>query len=304
MTDKPAYQEAARELITLRDFLRFSLTMAEKANIFLGHGTDDLATEMTFIIQKTLRLPPEAMSYCWEAKLTTSEKTELLTNLHKRIEERVPAAYVVNEANFAGLEFYVDERVIIPRSPIAELIEARFEPWLNQSPRRILDLCTGSGCIAIACAYEFPFAKVDAVDLSENAIAVATKNVEDFGMQDRVQLLQGDLLDPVKDNQYDLIVCNPPYVSSQEYNSLPTEYHFEPKMALEAENNGLAIVDRLLKQAEPYLSFDGILVVEVGDSEMAVKQAYPDMPFTWLEFANGGSGVFLLDKKSLGKFQS
>jgi ribosomal protein L3 glutamine methyltransferase len=222
----------------------------------------------------------------------------------RRIEERIPAAYLTNEAWFAGMPFFVDDRVIIPRSPIAELIEQGFSPWLtHQEANYILDLCTGSGCIAIACATEFPDAEVDAVDISKEALEVAEINVKKHFVASQVQLIQGDLYDKIS-RKYNLIVSNPPYVSSEEYNTLPSEYHHEPEVALKAEDSGLAIVKRILQGATQHLLPEGILVVEVGNSQEALIETYPEVPFLWLEFEKGGEGVFLLTAEQLKEFEN
>lgn len=218
----------------------------------------------------------------------------------KRINQRIPVAYLVNKAWFAGLKFYVDERVLIPRSPIAELVTSQFTPWLSYPQvKLILDIGTGSACIAIACAYAFPDAIVDAVDVDDDAIQVANKNVSMHDLGNRVNIIKSDLFEKLGSNKYDLIISNPPYVGNVEMQSLPEEYRHEPGHALEAANNGLELVEQILDRASQYLNDEGLLVVEVGNSMEAVIDYFPDVPFTWLEFENGGQGVFLINKKEL-----
>jgi ribosomal protein L3 glutamine methyltransferase len=231
------------------------------------------------------------------------ERRYLCSLIVRRVKDRVPAAYLTREAWFAGLPFYVDERVIVPRSPIAELIESGFSPWLdNQDVAHILDLCTGSGCIAIACALAFPESQVDAVDISKEALEVAAINAKKHHVVAQTRLIEGDLWESIT-GKYDLIVSNPPYVNEQEYADLPLEYKHEPQLALEARQEGLEIVERILKKAHEHLLPHGILVVEVGNSQEALQAKYPEVPFIWLEFERGGEGVFLLTADSLRTYQ-
>jgi ribosomal protein L3 glutamine methyltransferase len=258
------------------------------------------------LILHCLHLPvteyPEQFIDC---RLTHDEKEHILKLVQQRIEKRTPLPYLTNEAWFAGLAFYVDGRVLIPRSPFAELIGDHFQPWLTEPDNvfEILDLCTGSACIAIACAEAFPEAAVDAIDISADAIEVANINIKKYEIEDQVTAIQSDLWQQCPNKKYDLIVSNPPYVGNAEMQTLPDEYRHEPELALEAADNGLAIVEQILLQAADYLSEQGILVVEVGNSDYAVMEKWPDIAFTWLDFENGGHGVFMLDHAQCIEFQ-
>ena len=291
------------ELVTILDFLRFSLSCAVEAQLYYGHGTENAWDDMRSLVLRSLFLPYDLDPVLLNARLTTSEKKHLCQQLDKRINQRVPVPYLIKEAYFCDLPFYVDERVLIPRSPIAELIHDQFSPWIDaENVTHVLDLCTGSGCIAIACCYAFPDAKVDAVDISSEALAVAAVNCERLEVQDQLTLIESDCFSKVPEVHYDLIVSNPPYVGKEEMQMLPDEYRHEPVLALETGNNGLAIVEKILKSAHSYLSEHGVLVVEVGNSEEALCEAYPLVPFTWLEMSHGGTGVFLLTKQQLEEF--
>lgn len=247
-----------------------------------------------------LQLPPDVDKSKAKQCLTLNEIEHLKQLVTLRIRDRMPVPYLTQEAWFAGLKFYVDERVIVPRSPLGELIEQKFQPWLEpQSVRRVLDLCTGSACIAIAIAEAFPDAKVDAVDISAAALSVAEKNVQFHNCEKQVKLIQSDLYAACGQEQYDLIISNPPYVDRLDLEDLPPEFQWEPAIALAAGEDGLQIVHRILKHASRYLKPDGVLIVEVGNSEAAVEENYPDLPFTWLSFERGGHGVFLLKAEEL-----
>ncbi|MFA6302050.1 MAG: 50S ribosomal protein L3 N(5)-glutamine methyltransferase [Legionella sp.] len=288
------------ELVTILDFLRFSFSWASKAELFYGHGTDNAWDDMRSLILRSLYLPYDIEPVLLNAKVTSSEHKYLRQQLDKRINQRVPVPYLIKEAYFCTLPFYVDERVLIPRSPLAELINNQFEPWIKpESVHRILDLCTGSACIAIACCYAFPEALVDAADISSQALEVAQINRERLEVRDQLTLIESDCFASVPKVQYDVIISNPPYVGKDEMATLPDEFRHEPVMALETGNNGLAIVEEILNKAHHYLSEQGILIVEVGNSEEALCEAYPTLPFTWLEFSHGGQGVFLLTKQQL-----
>lgn len=292
--------EAVASLRTLRDLIRFGMTEFNRANLWFGHGTDNALDEASALVLHALCLPHDLPGHFMDAALTPNEKEEILGLFRRRTVDRVPAAYLTNEAWFAGARFYVDPRVLIPRSPIAELIEARFEPWVNPDRvMHVLDLCTGSGCIAIATAHVFPDAMVDAADISNDALAVAEKNVHEHDLEDRVRVVESDLFSGLEGCVYDLIVSNPPYVDAAELAAMPAEYHHEPVLGLAAGVDGLSAVEHILREAARHLSDDGVLIVEVGASEETVVAKYPDVPFTWLEFERGGSGVFLLTREQL-----
>ncbi|STX29629.1 adenine specific methylase [Legionella beliardensis] len=288
------------QLNTIADFLRFGLTQANSHDLYYGHGTDNAWDDIRSLILGSLALPFDVEPFLLQTQLTTPEKQLLARQLERRIEERIPVPYLTKQTYFCDLHFYVDERVLIPRSPIAELIERQFSPWVDPfKVDRILDLCTGSGCIAIACSYAFPHAIIDAVDLSEEALQVATINCQRHQLDGIVNLIQSDCWQNVPKERYDIIISNPPYVGDAEMLTLPPEYLHEPDMALRTPSNGLAIVNEILSQAHNYLAKDGVLIVEVGNSEEELVKAYPDLSFTWLEFENGGQGVFLLTAQQL-----
>lgn len=287
------------DLICIRDFLRWGASEFQRANIFFGHGTDNALDEAEQLVAFYLHLPLPLAPYLLDARLTLHERKELIALLQLRIDERVPVAYMTNRAWFAGLQFYVDERVLVPRSPVAELIEKGFSPWLTEEPEYILDLCTGSGCIGIACALAFDRAAVDLSDISRDALDVAEKNIELHGVADRVRTLESDLFQAMPELRYDLIVSNPPYVDAEDLASMPAEYHAEPELGLASGEDGLDFTRRLLREALDHLSEHGVLVVEVGNSCVALEDAYPDLPFTWVEFERGGHGVFILTAREL-----
>lgn len=298
-----SFAKMTQHFETILDFFRFGITQAEVHEVYYGHGTDNAYDDMWALIFESLSLPIQSESMFLLSRLTQEEKKILNQQLESRIIKRIPVPYLTHKAYFCGFPFYVDERVLIPRSPIGELIAQQFSPWIEAARvHRILDLCTGSGCIAIACAHAFPDAQVDAVDISEAALEVAEINCEHHGVEDNLTLIQSDCFERVNQFAYDIIVSNPPYVGEEEMQTLPKEYLHEPKLALETEKNGLAIVEKILYSAHEYLSDHGILVVEVGNSEEALVEAYPHVPFTWLEFEKGGHGVFLLTCDQLKEY--
>ncbi|MDT8387993.1 MAG: 50S ribosomal protein L3 N(5)-glutamine methyltransferase [Thiogranum sp.] len=288
------------ELQTLRDLVRWGASRFREAGLTFGHGTDNAFDESLVLIAHVLHLPTGFPEHYLDARVTAEERAQVLDIIATRIETRKPAAYLTHEAWFAGMPFYVDETVLVPRSPLAEWIERGFEPWLQpERVEQVLDLCTGSGCIAVACAVNFENAHVDAVDISDAAVAVAQRNVEQHGLQDWVTVVKSDLFEALPAQRYQLIISNPPYVSEEEMAQLPAEYRHEPEIGLAAGSSGLDVVVRILAQAGDYLAPDGILVVEVGNSEEMLAECFPDVPFLWLEFERGGQGVFLLEAQQL-----
>ena len=282
-------------LSTLRDYIRWAASRFTQAGISFGHGTVTALDEAAALVLHTVYQPYNLAEAYLDTVLTMDERRAVIAIIDRRIHERIPAAYLTHEAVFAGLPFYVDDRVLVPRSPIAELIEQRFAPWVDEEQvERILDLCTGSACIAIACAYAFPDALVDAVDLSNDALAVADINIEKHQAGESVALYHSDLFNELPAAQYDVIVSNPPYVCLEEWSQLPQEFRAEPDMGLKGGDTGLDIVLRILADADRFLAKQGILVVEVGSSAQTLQDMFPDVPFYWLNFERGGDGVFLL----------
>ncbi|MCX7081867.1 MAG: 50S ribosomal protein L3 N(5)-glutamine methyltransferase [Methylococcales bacterium] len=282
-------------LSTLRDYIRWAASRFSIAGVSFGHGTLTALDEAAALVLHTVHQPYNLAEAYLDAALTMAERSSIIDIIDRRINERTPAAYLTNEAIFAGLAFYVDNRVLVPRSPIAELIEQRFSPWVEEEQVvRILDLCTGSGCIAIACAYAFQEAYVDAVDLSADALDVATINVDKHQVAESVTLYQSDLFNELPAAKYDIIVSNPPYVSHQEWSELPQEFRAEPDMGFKGGESGLDLVIRILVDADAYLATQGILCVEVGSSAQTLQDTFPNVPFFWMNFERGGDGVFLL----------
>lgn len=294
---------SASRLRTLRDHIRWAVSRFHAEELFFGHGTDNAWDEARQLVLGALHLPYEVADSYLDCRLEDDERAELQALLQRRITERVPAAYLLGEAWFCGLPFLVDERVLVPRSPIGELIDRHFAPWLPDEPARILDLCTGSGCLGIACAYEFPEAEVVLADLSFEALEVANRNIERHGLEERVYTVQGDGFDGLPRQRFDLIVCNPPYVDAEDFAEMPAEYGHEPAMALACGADGLDLVRRLLAEAADHLTERGVLVIEVGNSQVHVEAAYPEVDFTWLDFERGGDGVFLLAAQQCREYQ-
>lgn len=291
-------------LITIQDFVRWAASRFNAAQLHFGHGTDNAVDEAVHLVLSGLHLGPTLPAGFRDCRLTPAERVLVCDLIERRVAERVPVAYLIGRAWFAGLEFAIDQQVLVPRSPIAELIETSFAPWID--PERVgavLDLCTGSGCIGIAAAAYLPDADVDLVDISPAALAVARRNIERHGVADRVRAIQSDLFEALDGRRYDVIVSNPPYVAQDEFDALPAEYHNEPALGLLGGGDGLDIVVRILRQARRHLVEQGILICEVGSSAPALEERLPGVPFTWLEFERGGEGVFLLTREQLDAFQ-
>jgi ribosomal protein L3 glutamine methyltransferase len=291
-------------LLTIQDFIRWSASRFNAEGLFFGHGTDNALDEATQLVLHALHLPPDLPATYRECRLTYPERVAVAELIQRRVDERRPAAYLTNRAWFAGLEFFVNENVLVPRSPLAELVEAGFDPWFDpESVNRVLDLCTGSGCIGIACAVYLPEAEVDLVDVSREALEVASLNLARHRLQERVRILESDLFAEIgEDRRYDVIVSNPPYVSAAELEALPEEYRKEPRIGLAGGESGLDLVLRILRDAPRFMSEGGILVVEVGNSAAELERRFPDLPFLWLEFERGGEGAFLMKREQLEEF--
>ncbi|MDX2164982.1 MAG: 50S ribosomal protein L3 N(5)-glutamine methyltransferase [Gammaproteobacteria bacterium] len=287
-------------LTTLNDCIEWGANAFDEAGLHFGHGTDNAWDEAVYLALFLLRLPYDSPREVGERVLTLDEKDQLLALYQRRITEKKPAPYLTHEANFGGMSFYVDERVLIPRSPMAESIHKQFMPWINPDKiKNMLDLCTGSGCIAVLCAEVFPEASVVATDVSRDALDVAEINLKKYHLESRVKLIKSDLFESIPEQKFDVIISNPPYVDKEDMDDLPSEYLHEPDLALKAGNDGLDLVKIILKQAKNYLSDDGILIVEVGNSAGELIKQFPDLPFIWLEFEHGEGEVFLLSRKDL-----
>jgi len=295
------FEQARQELLTLRDLLRFAVSRFNEAGLFFGHGSDNAWDEAAYLLLHTLHLPLDRLEPFLDARLTSGERDSALRILERRIIERVPAAYLTNEAWLGEHRFYVDERVIVPRSFIAELLDEELAPWVDDpwAVGRVLDLCTGSGCLAILAAHAFPDAQVDAVDISPDALAVAARNVADYGLEERLRLVNADLFAGVAGERYDVIVSNPPYVNAESVAALPEEYRREPEIALGSGHDGLDLTRRILAEAADHLNPGGLLVVEIGHNRDELEAAYPETPFTWLDTAAGDQYVFLLRREEL-----
>ncbi|TLX51036.1 50S ribosomal protein L3 N(5)-glutamine methyltransferase [Pseudoalteromonas ruthenica] len=294
-------EDAEHTLETINDWLRWATSQFSGHGLFFGHGTDNAWDEAVALVLPALHLPMDAPNTLLSSRLTTAEKLHLSVLIAKRINERTPVAYLTNQAYFAGMPFYVDERVLVPRSPFAELISQQFSPWVQEPENvmRILDMCTGSGCIAIALAQAFENALVDAVDISPDALAVADINIQDYQLQDRVLPILSDVFSGVGQEKYDLIIANPPYVDAEDMGDLPQEFHHEPELGLASGEDGLDVTRQLLANASQHLTDNGLLFVEVGNSMVHMEALYPEVPFTWLEFEQGGLGVFMISKADL-----
>ncbi len=288
-------------LITVRDWLRFAVSRFNEAKLFFGHGSDNAFDEAAYLILHTLHLPLDRLEPFLDASLTHGESEEVQAVIERRVRERIPAAYLTHEAWLGAHRFYVDERVIVPRSFIAELLQEQLAPWVENpdAVTRALDLCTGSGCLAVLAALAFPNAGVDAVDLSKDALDVAAKNVADYGLADRVGLIESDLFAALDGRSYDVILSNPPYVNAESVAALPPEYRAEPALALGSGEDGLDATRQILAKAKSHLKPGGLLVVEIGHNRDTLEAAYPALPFTWLDTESGDQFVFMLRREDL-----
>ncbi|MHB1076964.1 50S ribosomal protein L3 N(5)-glutamine methyltransferase [Thiobacillus sp.] len=293
--------EDTESLITVRDWLRFAVSRFNEARLFFGHGSDNAFDEAAYLILHTLHLPLDRLEPFLDASLTHGESEQVQAVIERRVRERLPAAYLTHEAWLGEHRFYVDERVIVPRSFIAELLHEQLAPWVENPDgvTRALDLCTGSGCLAILAALAFPDAQIDAVDLSKDALDVAAKNVADYGLTDRIDLVESDLFAALKGRRYDVILSNPPYVNAESVAALPLEYQAEPALALGSGEDGLDATRQILAHAKAHLNPGGLLVVEIGHNRDALEAAYPALPFTWLDTESGDQFVFMLRREDL-----
>lgn len=294
-------QTIEQDLLTIRDWLRYAVSQFEQSDIFYGHGTDNSYDEAVWLIMSALHLPHDTLNNFLEAHLTAGERSYLLDLITQRITQHTPTAYLVKEAWLQGFKFYVDERVIVPRSFIAELLESGLQAWIEY-PELIhtaADICTGSGCLGVLLANTFPDAQIDVVDISHDALAVANINIANYGLEQQVHAIQSDMFSALTGKTYDLIISNPPYVDAPSMAKLPEEYRNEPQLALGSGADGLDHTHTLLREAAKHLNDDGILVVEIGHNRDALLDAYPDLPFTWLQVESGNQFVFLLTKEQL-----
>lgn len=295
------YPRLTEALFTIRDWLRFTVSRFEESGIFFGHGTANAYDEAVWLIMGALHLPHDTLENFLDAVITEQERKQLAHLIERRIVERVPTAYLLREAWLRGFRFYVDERVIIPRSFIAELLDNSLTPWIEypEMVESAADICTGSGCLGILLANAFPNARIDVVDISPDAIAVANINIANYGLQEQVHAIQSDMFSALAGKTYDLIISNPPYVDAEAMAKLPQEYRNEPQIALGSGGAGLDHTHTLLREAPKYLNEGGILIVEIGHNRDALLEAYPDLPFTWLEVESGNEFVFLLVREQL-----
>ena len=287
------------DLATIQDMMRWAYSYFNASDLYYGHGYDNAWDEAQQLVLAAVYLPADVPEAMYQSRLTLVEKERVIHLIETRLGTRQPVAYLTNSAWFCGSEFYVDERTIVPRSPIGELIMQKFAGLIDHEPKRILDMCTGSGCIAIACAQQFLEAEVDAVDLSLDALDVAQINIERHGLAERVFPISSDLFNDIPQDKYDFIVTNPPYVDEEDLDDMPQEFHFEPEMSLGSGADGLDITKRILAQAADYLTDNGVLVCEVGNSMVHLIEQFPTVPFNWIEFKNGGLGVFSLTRAQL-----
>ena len=296
-----SFDLARRELVTVRDLIRFGVSVFNSERLFFGHGSADAFDEAAYLVLHTLKLPPDKLDPFLDARLTSIERDAVLHVIERRVKERIPAAYLTNEAWLGEHKFYVDQRVIVPRSFIAELLREDLAPWVAdpESIESALDLCAGSGCLAILAALTFPHAVVDAVDVSADALDVACRNIGDYALTDRVEPIRSDMFEALAGRRYDLILSNPPYVTAKSMSALPQEYLREPEMALASGVDGLDHVRVILREAPNHLHDGGLLVVEVGFNREGVEAAFPNLPLTWAETSAGDGVVFILTREEL-----
>jgi ribosomal protein L3 glutamine methyltransferase len=289
------------ELITVRDWIRYAVSQFEASDIFYGHGTDNAYDEAVWLIMSAVHLPMDTLNNFLDARLTTAERVKLTDLIEQRITQHTPTAYLVKEAWLQGLKFYVDERVLIPRSFIAELLAQELSPWIEfpEMVESAADICTGSGCLGVLLASTFPNAAIDVIDISQDAIDVANINIANYGLENQITAIQSDMFTALKGKTYDLIISNPPYVDAPSMAALPAEYQNEPQLALGSGVAGLDHTHTILREAGKHLNDDGILIVEIGHNREALEAAYPNIVFNWLEVSSGNAFVFLLTKSQL-----
>ncbi len=295
-------QSAVRDLKSIKDFIRWTYSRFLRAELFYGHGTDNAWDEAVHLVLRSLKLPMDFDRSMLDCALTTDEKKCILKLVQLRISKREPLPYLLNEAWFMGLPFKVTRDTLIPRSPIMSLLETEFQPWINDYPLNILDMCTGSGCLGIVASLVFEDAKVDITDISPEALKVAQENVLLHEVEESVEVIESDMFNNLSGRKYDLIICNPPYVDADDYNSAPKEFYNEPQLALTSGNDGLDFTRQFLSQVADYLTDNGIIVYEVGNTEVTLQENYPDVPFMWVDLPAGGNGVFVLTKEQLSQF--
>ncbi len=301
---KQALHHDIQNLVTLKDFMRWGASRFMEAKLSYGHGMLTALDEAVYLVLRALYLPVDTPDIYWDGKVTSIEAKAIIKLLTQRVETRIPAAYLTQEGWFAGLHFYVDERVLVPRSPIAELVENQFEPWVDPDVvMDVLDLCTGSGCIGISCAYAFPNATIQISDVSADALEVANINIKKHDVTSRVTAIESDLFSSLGTKRYDIIVSNPPYVDKEDMQALSAEFHYEPVLGLASGNDGLDITRKILTEAAKHLNSEGILIVEVGNSQYRLREQYREIPFQWIEFERGGDGVFLLTAEQLEQYK-
>ncbi len=296
------YNQETTELLTIRDWLRFAVSQFEASDIFYGHGTDNSYDEAVWLVMGALHLPHDTLNNFLDAKLTNSERNKLASFIEQRITKHTPTAYLLKESWLQGFKFFVDERVLIPRSFIGELlVNDGLQPWI-EFPELInsaADICTGSGCLGVLLADAYPEASVDVIDISQDAIDVCNINIKNYGLEDRITAIKSDMFSQLKGKQYDLIISNPPYVDAPSMAALPAEYRNEPQLALGSGDAGLDHTHTILREAANHLTDEGVLIVEIGHNRDALLEAYPDLPFTWLEVSSGDEFVFLLTRDQL-----